>query len=463
MIVALVAMGALLFAPFSAPAVNYTWTNSTADSTGYWTNGILWKSTVNVYPGSASGDSAFLTNQFSGSATNILNFQLSPAISTLAISNSLGEMWLIVTNGFSARTVLTNSTFALGDGGRLQIDNGGVVTGITAFTWSGTSGQIYLNSGGRLVTANALTIGSGGVSARVTSASGPGNGGVWDFNNRILTIGGVTAGNVLAIDSGAVLSNLSGLTISGNQNSLLVTNGGKLFGKGQIFYSGSGNTIVMGDGVWDANTNVLGIGNNVNSSNNTFIGGGTLTNVVSIAVGNFAGANNNTLIITNGGLYMSAIANNLNSVLIGGGVQSAGGNNNLVIISNSVLRSGTGVAGGAPIALGWGSSNNTLTLLNNTSWDVNNQGASIGGNVNGSAAYTARTASNVFNVSGAIVSNVGVLAVGYGAVGVPTSFIGISNQVNVINGGVLSNVSQVLVGGNNTASSYNSLIVTGGP
>jgi len=126
--------------------------------------------------------------------------------------------------------------------------------------------------------------------------------------------------------------------------------------------------------------------------------------------------------------------------------QTVGGGNNLVIISNSVLRSGTAVAGGAPIVVGWGSSNNTLTLLANTSWDNNNQGISVGANLNLSSFATLDLAAgNTFNVNGAIISNLGQVVIGYNSGGAGT-VVGISNAVNVLQRGVLSNVSFIGVG-----------------
>ena len=98
--------GAFFAVHTSGQAASYSWTNTQSDASGFWTNGVLWNSPVTTYPG--GGDSAYLTNQFSGTETNILNAQLGGVgpVSTLAISNSLGETWLIVTNG----ATLTNAT-----------------------------------------------------------------------------------------------------------------------------------------------------------------------------------------------------------------------------------------------------------------------------------------------------------------------------------------------------------------
>ena len=73
------------------------------------------------------------------------------------------------------------------------------------------------------------------------------SGSVLTNGNAVLS-GGAT---VLVSDTGSVWSN-NQLTLKGNLNSVVATNGGQLFGKGAITFdtAGYGNTITMGGGLW---------------------------------------------------------------------------------------------------------------------------------------------------------------------------------------------------------------------
>ena len=444
---------ALLVSP-QIRAANYSWTNySAGDLSDYWTNSASWNPLTGT-PGSGAGDNAYLTNSINLSYTNILNVSPAFALTTLAISNSLGQAWLIVTNGALNPTILTNTAFVLGSGGRLRIDSGGVVTGITSFTWLGTNGAIWLNNGGKLFTSGAKTIGAGGgVTGLVTSASGAGNGGVWDFNGGALTIGGASGNNnLISITGGAVVTNIGALTITGNQNSLSASNGGAVFGKGNIVFSAAagqfGNTINLGAGTWDLDSGSLVVGGDVGASNNTFIGG-LITNASGLWVGgklvsSTLGAIGNSLIITNAGsgFFMTSAGG------IGFGAagnQQGGGVNNTVILSNSVLWGNNSVNIGSQT-----STNNSVTLLANTVWNNNVNSLNVGGW--GLSGSTYGGISNTLNVSGALLTNFAAVTVGNTA----GSF---GNRLVVNNGGILSNFAGLTVGGAGGADS-NSVIVT---
>src|SRR4051812_26933282 len=94
----------------TAQAVTGTWTNYTAvDSlSGFWTNNASWTPAA-AYPGTTA-DNAYLTNQVALAYTNILDAKINNALTTLAISNTPGEAWLVITN-----TALTNGTFVIGN------------------------------------------------------------------------------------------------------------------------------------------------------------------------------------------------------------------------------------------------------------------------------------------------------------------------------------------------------------
>jgi len=452
-------------------AANYSWTTTT----GYWTNSTLWTAPGTLtYPGSATSDGAFLTNQFAGTYSVILDAPLNNTITPLAISNTLGEAWLLITN-----TTLINASsgaFALGNGGRLQIDNGGIFTqqASATFSWLGTNGVIYLNNGGKLFSSTAAkTYGTtgGSVTGLVTSTSGPGNGGVWNYGGAALTIGATTAhDNMLRITDGAIITNMGAITINGNRNSFIVTNGSKVFGTGAIVMkydlagTANGNTIILGDGLWNLNGNSLVVGGSINyntpgavtgGSNNTFISlGATVTNANGLIVGATAGwdswgNNNNTVIFTNGGgFYMTTVGN----IFVGGerpDQQFGGGSGNTVILSNSVLWG----ANGQGSSIGIASSNNTMTLLANTVW--NNSGLGLGIGMRG-VGYTAASpgVSNALIINGAVVSNFSYVSVGFG--------IGSSgNRLEISNSGILSNFTHLTVGSGSGANG-NSVVATNG-
>jgi len=441
-------IGCLLASAMPVRAATYTWTNS-ASLFGYWTNSANW-SPVGL-PGTVASDNAYLTNQVALAYTNLLDSKLSASLGTLAISNALGEAWLIITNNAAGTGVfVTNTTFSLGSGGRLQIDSGAVVTGITTLTLLGTNGVIYLNNGGKLFTSSAAkTIGAGGsVTGLVTSASGAGNGGFWNFNTAALTIGAASGhDNVIRIADGAVVTNVGALTITGNRNSLLATNGGRIYGAGAIVFSATagqfGNTIDLGDGLWNLNTTALNVGSAAGASNNTFTSAGTVTGANGLSVGIAAGANNNTVIVTNGGFFMTAAG----AIAIGStAAGAAGGHNNTAILSNSVL---WGTGGGTAASIGSASSNNTLTLLGTTVWNNNAGTLNIGGQ---SGGFGFAGSNNSLTVSGALLTNFGLVSVGGRA-------FATGNQLIIENGGILSNFAGLIVGFGAGANG-NSVIVT---
>ncbi|MCG3146640.1 MAG: hypothetical protein PCFJNLEI_00074 [Verrucomicrobiae bacterium] len=375
--------GAMFALALPVQAVSYSWTNTVADSTGYWTNGILWGQPVSTYPGSAGIDAAYLTNQFSGSAATILDSSLTATISTLAISNALGAAWLIVTNNTAGTgVILTNTTFVMGSGGRLQVDNGGVVTGITSFTWLGNNGAIYLNEGGQLFSGGALTIGNGSsnVNATVSSLSGPGLGGVWSLNNQALTIGtGAATGNSLTITAGANVTNIGAVTI-GNSG------------------ASRGNGLVIRDG-------------------SSFQSG-------AITIGNAPGASNNYYTVGGSG---AAVTVSNGAVNVGKG----GGSDNSMVVTNANLWSSGLNIGNNGNAL-FGATNNSVTVLANTTWNLRGDLATF--LVIGSDGLTA--ISNSLTVNGGVMSNIYWASVGGGTGGGAQN--GSYSSLLITNGGVVA-------------------------
>ncbi|MCG3149177.1 MAG: hypothetical protein PCFJNLEI_02637 [Verrucomicrobiae bacterium] len=424
-----------LTAPLGQAATG-TWTNYLAGGTltGYWTNNASWSPTVTGHPGTNANEDAFLTNNVALAYTNIVNARINNSIRTLAVSNTLGEAWLIITN-----TALTNATsVTLNHGGRLQVDNGGTLRASSAFAWAGTNGAIYLNNGGLLFTAGALTM-SGGTTGLVSSASGAGNGGVWNRNAQALNIGSSTDDNILRITGGAVVTNSGALNLSGNRNSLLVTDGGQLVGSGAITFGASGNTFTLGSGFWTHSTAALTINGTSNALN---LVGGTLSNATGLIVGGAAGANFNSLIVTNGGRLVSLGGGLLRigaTAGIGGAV-AAGGSGNTVILSNSLLITATDTP-----YIGFGTSDNSMTVLEQTLWTGGNQFLIVGA--------TAAT-NNLLTVSGAVLTNFSTLRLG-------ANGNSISNRI-VIRDEAKVFFNSFAVIGFSAGDNFNSLVVSNG-
>jgi hypothetical protein len=176
------------------PAATATNTQG-AGTTGYWTNNAVWNNTP--FPGSASGESAYLIGNVTGGYTNILDYTLPYAIGTLTLSNAGGEAWLIVTNA-----ALTNTTLNVRNGGRLQIGNGGWVTNTTALSMASQGGRIYVSGGGTWY-AGAATIGNGASNNLVSIGGGTVATALWNLRAGALTIGsGGATGNVVRVDMG---------------------------------------------------------------------------------------------------------------------------------------------------------------------------------------------------------------------------------------------------------------------
>lgn len=460
-----------------AAAANYTWTNTADGTTGYWTNSVNWG--TNNYPGATANDKAYLTNA-TGAGTSyrcILDSSLANPLNTLSNYNSGGgQSWLIVTN---ATLVCTN--LSVGNGSRLQIDNGGVVTNTTALTWRGTDGTIYLNSGGTLVEAADTTIfgaGISGVTATVTRVGTSGSAGTWDFIGKKLGVGGTTAtGNVLRVDGGGVsggviVTNFNATSLmNGLGNSFILSNGVQAWVTGNPGGGGTSNTWKVVGGVSGVTTLVdlagtagqIGslagaVGNTLVVDGNGVYGGAVVTNGSQMYFGYRDGSNSNGLSIVNGGWFfapatfgigsMSGAGTNSGNFLnvgsagmtsfmsMGGGQigVSAESFGNTMTTTNAVIR--------GKLSVGSSGSSNTVTVLKDTAWDFAGKDLLF----SDSSASTG----NVVVINGGVVSNVSGVIFGKSAAG---SF---GSSLTVSNGG------QLLVNGNvalaNSTNSFNNVL-----
>jgi len=425
--------GALLLSLGLTPSASAQVTSSVANLTGdplYWTNSAIWWSSApdGAYPGAtvdATDDWVLLTNDLS-SYTVILNSGLSDPIGRLNINylsttSSTGKLTtVVITNGASTATILTNTQLRLGTGARLQIDSGGVVTGVTQFILGGTNAMIYLNEGGKLFNGvNNITLGNNFSNMNATVTTSSQNGGVWNMNGNGFYVGyNAATGSVLTVSGSVTLTNV-GTTVNmqvggggASWNSLILSNGAKLFG-GTVYiaFTGSGN----------------------GGSNNLYQIGGL-------------GAES---MVSNGAIYIS----------------QQGARNNSIILTNARWTTGGAVNIGENV----GSSNN-ISVYANSTWNLLAQTISVG---NGTGF------SNTLTVTGGTVTNAGAVNVGTGgargsvltiqdggkffsrAVTVGGSSSANSNQYNVGGFGLSSTVTNwAITVGASTSRGYNKLNIT---
>ena len=428
-------------------------------------NGTLWIPQIPpAYPGSNAVDSAYLTNNSSvagGSYTNILNFTLPSSINVLAISNNTGQAWLVLTNG-----ALTSTTFALGNGGGLELDSGGLFTAAT-FNWLGTNGVVRLNNNGTLITTAAVTLGNGAssITGTVTTTSSAGQGGLWNLSGQQLTIGnGVTTGNVLSI-RGVIATN-AGTVIVGNGagsfgNLLTVSNssfssGAVIVGTGAgsygnavsvsngTFFSSwtrvgngvgaSNNTMTFVNSTWNGGASALQIGTAIASSpgNNVMVNGGVVTNFTTLTIDGVG----NSLTLSNGAQMY---------ILPGGGAgtyvgqNNAESNNTIYILAGSTLNisggygpyisgswSNGGTAGGGysnQMVVNGGTYNGSLTVLGgNSGVTVTNGGINGTVSINGPGDFLYLLSNAIINAGVGSPTIGGLLSINGGCLPTLTIF-----------------------------------------
>ena len=477
-------------------AASYTWTNTANNTSGFWTNGILWGQLTNTtFPGSAAAGSAYLTNASSSVYTNILNATLTNRLNILTISNKLGESWLVVTN---AQLMNTNA-LTLGTGGRLRIDNGGVISNTISLTLTGVNAAVLVNNGAKLIATNSVTIGNGagstGNSLVIT------NGG-WMAGKTIAIGNNATASNnvVLVTGSSTIWSNTGVLTIgNGNSNTLTIAQGAQVYLDNVQFGTGTGNQVVLTDTgtvVIASSASFMNLAGNYSTfivsngarfyetgatgyvqgsgSNNTFIVTGpgsvfTNSNASGIVLNNGATGMTNKLVISNYGLVVTPqttlkSAPGMQLLVTGGGVltnksglqvgSSGTGYVSAVISNGGAIINKTGATYVGLGGSGSFASNSTMlvtgvgSVLSNAAGGLslgqygsaNLLTIANGGNVYSTSGYIGQTSTSHYNVAiltdtGSVWTINGALGVGYESSGLG---FGVGNQLVVSNGALLT-------------------------
>jgi len=256
-------------------------------------------------------------------------------------------------------------------GASLTVADGACLTNI--HTWSMTPPAQGTFAGSRIVVTNGarVAVGPGNtvvgdglrasyITARSNEAWIGGFGAasqpsVWDAGGGAVIVGGVrdstskAEGNLLTVEAGGIVTN-AGLvalahTQGGNFNTLVVTNGGRVFGTsggvgGGSVSNGGGNSnavVVAGNGsLWNVGGGLAigttgggtpAIGNSLRIAG----AGAVVTNVTSLGVGNklansSSGVRQNTLAVADGGLLASSGEAN-----IGGGYGGTASDNALLV------------------------------------------------------------------------------------------------------------------------------------
>ncbi|MEI6168603.1 MAG: hypothetical protein WCS52_15575 [bacterium] len=444
----------------SAQAATATWTNTANNSSGYWTNGLLWNQSVGNYPGSgAAGETAYLTSNIANTYTCILDSTLTYPLNALSLSNAnaAGQAWLILTNA-----TLGASTVTLNNGGRLQIDNNGVLTNVNTLTWTGTNGVVYLNNGGKLFSTNDVSISTASMQALVT-----GTGGIWDLGGKNSYVG-LTVSTASLLMAGVTLTNVNQFAVGYNgvaqiNNNAVLTTGARLFSKSGVVSSqnangnaGTSNTITVTDNsLWNLGSGSLTIGYAWSGSGSTLASnslvwvdaGGVITNMGAInisgnsgtpGVGGWGTVTGSRLVVASGGKLFGTGS----SVTVNG--YSAG---------NGMVIDGGGVTGGAvatnlgAVAIGNnGSAGSYLSVTNGGQLFSGGGDAVIGGSLNQCLVVGSPTALSRWDLGG---SNLFF------------GFFGSSNSLR-IDGGIVTNVNQFTVGYSGLPVVNNTAVFTNG-
>ena len=391
---------------------------------------------------------------------------------------------LIITNGtvMVGRTVIGDTTSAASQG-RLVISGAGTVytnIGAAAFT----VGRVQQANGNSVVISNNATVYTGGqveYSGGVTTATNNSvsvlSGATWNLAAQRLNAGGfqglMTIDNATVTNAGEIIIGNSGIA-----NTLVVTNGGKLYtGLGGSLYdigrnngAISNTVIVTGTGSkWDAGTKALHLGESgglITNSALLILNGGVVSNLSTIYIADSGAgvgdlitvSNAGSQLIVNGSISIGQSSTNVGNSLVvadgavltntgsitvgnsagcsndlyqvGGGLatcvvsngaitlgNAAGANCNSMIVTNALLWSGGTVGVGGDAA----ATNNFISVKSGTVWNMLAQRLNFFGN--GSKvtidAGTVTNAGDIILGNGAnndslVITNAGKLYTGLG-------------------------------------------------
>ena len=413
----------------------------------------------------AGGSSNTMTVDGGGAGSAVVSNVLSMMIGNSAAN--AGNV-LLVTNGgrFLSGAVTVGNTGTTATNNTYIVDGGTAGNGL--ITMGGLGNQMRVANGASL-SSTGMTFGGLNNTATVSSAS------IWDFSNGALTFNANT-GVALTVNSGAVVTNVGGISLSGVQQAYYLTNAGSaknifLGTRGYLYVGGiaagsSGmhsNTLVLANQTFTGtagNYNWVGI----NSSFNTLtLLSNTLWNAngEDLVIGNgystsFVGASNNLVVVDGGGVTGCAVITNLNSIRVGWAGGAAGNTgiaaNNRMVITNggcvSVAGAGyigdgqyTNVIGNSVLVVGGAGATSRWDMVGALS--VPATAASPGGTnsslvIDGAGvpdgAVVSASEINVERGSTVLVTNRGALLLGAGNLGGVGAAAGNSNSLMIVAG-----------------------------
>ena len=422
------------------------------------------------------------------------------------IGNSTGPNNSLVVGGTNAAGRKATWDFAkdrlsigIGNGSNswALVNQGGVLTNVTVFTYNRYS-RLIITNGGQIFPVSC-TIGRAGInnSLVIAGADAAGNPATLAFPTAgTLTVGGGSGtptlpapgtDTVVLVGTDGLITNAAIINVGQDTNSvrnaLVITNGGQVFSTGNSaigYVAGcNSNSATVGGGagmsLWDLGNTNLTIGNSAAATNNfaTLFTGGVLTNVSSVILGgvnsrfNFNGG---TLAAGADGNWLNTNSSALNAVSY---VQAGGAVMDSVDFSVTnvlPLLSDPGSPGGGLTKLGSG----VLTLLGANTYSGNTTVSAgtllVNGNSSGATNTVTVTSGAGFGglgtVGGCVVVNSGGLLVPGGADSVGK--LTLTSPLTLNGGGLFFKLAnngntndQVAVGGVLTVNGVSTIYLTG--
>jgi len=348
---------------------------------------------------------------------------------TLGTASAFGTNSVTVSNG----TVIATVAYTVGNGWSNQPV---LITGAGA-AWTNAVATFTIGNGA--ATSNSLSIDNGGSflgSVSVTVGTGVG------ASNNAYNVGGF--GTISTVSNGTIIVG----TNSAAFNTMTVTNATLLTGTPTIGSGSSNNTVtVLANATWNLLSNSLTIGANAATGNVLLVNGGTVTKTATVVIGNSAGSVGNGITLSNGAGFFSGNVIVGNVAGASNNYYNVGGFGTVSTVSNGVIAVGTNGAAfntltitnanlwsSGAASIGALASNNSVNVLAGGTWNAQNNGISLG---------TGTGTGNVLTVNGGLVTNVANLYVGGNA---PANLGGGNG-----NSLVISNGGQVFVVGGGAA------------